>query len=71
MDNDDIYSTKDIKVHSRGGESTGKTTGRHRLCHLEGCRGLRLSVKWPDGKTTFPCTDGMIWDEKKKEWKIG
>ena len=37
----------------------GKPTGGTRYCTLEGCNGLRLGVRWPDGKITFPCLKGM------------
>lgn len=60
------------KVKSRDGKMTGELTGRSRCCNLEGCRGLRLGVRWgkKSGKPriTFPCTAGMDFDGKK--WKI-
>lgn len=41
----------------------GEVIGRSD-CRLEGCRGLRLHVRWPkvEGqrvKVTYPCTKGM------------
>ena len=36
----------------------GKAIGS-RKCQLEGCTGVRIVVKWPDGKRTHPCTKGM------------
>lgn len=36
----------------------GKTTGTFRDCTLEGCRGLRIGVKWINGKLTWPCSKG-------------
>lgn len=47
------------KVHSRDGTKVGVVRGRGYRCQLEGCRGLRLPVRWPDGRMTFPCTKGM------------
>lgn len=46
-------------VYSRSGDQLGKTTGGTRSCRLEGCRGIRIGVRWPDGSLTWPCTDGM------------
>lgn len=39
-----------------------------RDCALEGCRGIRLITKWPDGKRTMPCTRGMEFT--RGSWKI-
>lgn len=50
---------KGTKVLSRDGKSVGTTTGSTHHCQMEGCRGQRVSVKWTDGKITFPCSDGM------------
>jgi len=52
----------DRAVHARDGRTIGHTLGGKRPCALEGCRGMRMSVRWPDGKLTYPCTDGMSWD---------
>ena len=57
-------------VISRDGISKGKTTGGERQCTMEGCRGNRVGVRWPDGKLTFPCTHGMNWDEHESAWKL-
>jgi hypothetical protein len=48
-----------IKVWSRSGETVGKTTGKTHRCRLEDCPGDRIAVRWPDGKITFPCSEGM------------
>lgn len=56
---DQIYFAKGTKVVSRDGKIKGKTTGSCNHCRLEGCNGLRLGVRWSDGKLTFPCTKGM------------
>ena len=47
------------KVWSRTLKEYGKTTGKLRHCNMEGCNGLKVQVKWPDGKTTWPCSEGM------------
>ncbi len=56
------------KVLSRNGKMEGKTTGASYACQLSGCMGRRLSVKWPDGHYTFPCTKGMLYTKGK--WRI-
>lgn len=45
---------------SRGGRLQGRLTGGARVCPLEGCTGVRLGVRWPDGSLTWPCTKGML-----------
>lgn len=49
------------KVYGRKGTAfaavAGLVTGTS-ACRLEGCRGTRLHVKWPDGKRTYPCAKG-------------
>ena len=57
-------------VKSSDDKSTGHTTGGTRECQMEGCRGQRLGVRWEDGKLTFPCTHGMVWNNNLKFWKI-
>ncbi len=47
----------------------GVPTGGTRHCKLEGCNGIRLGVRWPDGKLTFPCTKGMS-TSNPDEWQI-
>ncbi len=49
-----------IKVYSRDRKEFGfLTRGLPRRCIMEGCSGVRLGVRWSDGKLTFPCTSGM------------
>jgi len=45
----------------------GETTGHTRRCHMEGCLGTRVRVKWLDGSHTYPCTRGMT---QQKHWEI-
>ncbi len=47
-------------VYASDGRRRGRLTGGERLCNLEGCKGVRLRVRWPNGKTTWPCTVGMF-----------
>ena len=53
-----------IKVTSRTGNIVGKTTGKTRLCRDKGCTGIRIGIKWPDGKITFPCSTDMTFSPK-------
>lgn len=47
-------------VWARGGKECGNVVGRGGPCRLEGCTGWRVSVRWPNGKLTRPCTKGMF-----------
>jgi hypothetical protein len=47
-------------IYGRGGRNRGVIIGAtDRMC-FEGCRGVRLSVRWKDGRTTYPCSKGLI-----------
>lgn len=59
---------KNTLVYSRDAKHLGRTTGSRRPCNLEGCTGLRLGVRWDNGKITYPCTKGMIF--RKRSWRI-
>ena len=48
-----------VKVTSSNGKEKGICTGNAYHCRMIGCKGLRVGVRWPDGKITFPCTEGM------------
>lgn len=56
-------------VFSRNGKAAGVCTAVSR-CQLEGCRGLRLHVRWNKGRGTRPCTRGCTYDETLKAWRI-
>ena len=56
-------------VRSRNGKTTGRPTGGLHPCTLEGCRGSRVAVRWPNGQITFPCTRGMN-ATKRGDWRI-
>jgi hypothetical protein len=47
------------QIISRDGKMTGTPTGASCRCNMEGCRGTRISIKWPNGKNTRPCTKGL------------
>lgn len=59
---------KGLTVLSRDKKKKGTTTGGCYRCRMEGCPGLRVGVRWEDGKITFPCSKGMA--RTKKGWKI-
>jgi len=46
-------------IVSRDEKHEGRLSGKSHPCTLEGCRGSRLSVKWDDGRKSFPCTAGL------------
>ncbi len=60
---------KGTVVFARDGLVAGVSTGATHRCRLEGCNGLRVTVKWPDGKITHPCTKGMA-TLPSGQWKI-
>lgn len=46
-------------VLTRNGKEKGQTTGAAHKCRLDGCSGWRITVRWPDGKLSYPCSRGM------------
>jgi hypothetical protein len=36
----------------------GRVVGT-KACTLESCGGIRLGVRWPDGRLTWPCSKGL------------
>jgi hypothetical protein len=46
----------------------GITTGTLRDCTLEGCTGVKVGVRWPDGGITWICTKGL--DAYRKGFRI-
>jgi hypothetical protein len=56
-------------VWSKYGSETGTRVG-DRPCQMAGCHGLSIGVRWPDGKLTWCCTDGMS-QRRNGEWQIG
>lgn len=50
---------KGTPVLSRSGTKTGITTGSTHKCGLAGCTGVRIAIRWPSGKHTFPCSESL------------
>jgi hypothetical protein len=48
----------------------GVLTGASHPCSMAGCTGMRITVRWPDGHWTFPCTKGMT-PVTEDTWRIG
>ena len=61
---------KGTVIVSRDGKIEGTFTGTTRPCTLEGCRGLRHTVRWDDGKISYPCGKGLDYDPTMKRWFI-
>lgn len=57
--------TRGTPVMARDASQTGQLTGSRSACALAGCRGARLTVQWPDGRRSFPCTKGMDYDPER------
>jgi hypothetical protein len=49
---------------SRDGKKKGRIINlRSRRCGMEGCRAYRASVRWEDGRLTYPCMAGVYVNE--------
>ncbi len=48
-------------VRSKDGKRRGTVTRSFRRCQLDGCGGLRIRVRWSDGRVTWPCSAGMTF----------
>lgn len=57
-------------VLSRDGRHKGKTTGAKFHCRLHGCTGMRITVRWSDGKITHPCSKGLVWNKRRSAYQI-
>jgi hypothetical protein len=60
-------STRKLMVLSRDGKSLGEYTGAERCCTMEGCTGVRKQVRWPDGKSTWPCSKSIVSKSKFRD----
>lgn len=61
---------KGTPVLSRNETYTGTVCGAAFDCRLEGCRGVRIPVRWDHQKQrTYPCTKGME-ERSDGTWKI-
>jgi hypothetical protein len=69
------WDARGVKVYGRRGtdfeDVFGLTTGAVRECQLSGCRGVRVGVRWPDGKLTYPCSKGLTIDAATNSYRIG
>lgn len=54
-----VYAAGSKEPGTLSGIERGKLSGAERVCKMESCPGKKLSVVWPDGKKTWPCTGGM------------
>jgi hypothetical protein len=50
------------RILSRVKGEVGIMSGSTHDCQLKGCHGVRVSVKWPDGKRTFPCSRDFYYN---------
>jgi hypothetical protein len=62
------WRTTGTRVYTRDGRLAGSMTGSTHHCTMAGCTGLRISVRWPDGTHTFPCSKGLV--PYKDGWRI-
>lgn len=46
-------------VVSRNYGMIGRCTGGTRHCMMDGCRGTRIGVRWPDGQLRWLCDRGL------------
>jgi hypothetical protein len=58
------------KILSRDGKEKGELTGASYHCRLDGCRGRRITTRWPGGFFTHPCSKGLLWNKRRNAWRI-
>jgi len=58
------------RVFARNGRTRGRIVGGGDRCKLEGCPGVRISIRWPDGSLTRPCSEGLS-TRKDGHYQIG
>jgi hypothetical protein len=46
-------------ILTRDASMEGKVISATRRCSMEGCLGIRLGVRWPNGRLTYPCSRGI------------
>lgn len=66
-----FHHPKGTRIFSHNKKFKGRTTGSGYLCRLEGCSGMRLTVKWEDGRISYPCTNGLQPIGRGNSYKIG
>lgn len=52
---------KGMTIKSNDGAEVGTATGSTHRCTMAGCTGLRIATRWADGKVTYPCSKGLIF----------
>ncbi|MHA2045438.1 MAG: hypothetical protein ACW99G_11635 [Candidatus Thorarchaeota archaeon] len=57
----DFSNDEEVTDYSDICANTGVTNGNSHKCRLAGCSGIRIHVKWKDGKWTYPCSKGMTY----------
>lgn len=54
-----MKKSQEVRILSHDGQMVGRILNMHsRPCSMEGCTGVRIHVKWPDGRSTYPCSKG-------------
>lgn len=53
-----------VLITAHSGAARGRTTGKHRLCKMEGCTGLQVQVQWKKGRPTWECTKALEFKTK-------
>lgn len=61
---------KGDKVLSSCGRYRGELTGAKRPCRTESCGGSVHTVRWDDGRVTYPCGKGLQWVAAEKAYQI-
>lgn len=51
--------SKGMQIRARNDVESGLSTGSTHRCRMAGCTGLRVTVRWKNGKVTHPCSKGM------------
>lgn len=65
-----MSKSQSTSVFNKDATIEGKAGASRYRCQMEGCTGQRMTVKWPDGKVTRPCTKGMF-TRPDGAWQIG
>jgi hypothetical protein len=51
-----------LRVSSRSGKISGRTTGGRMKCSSNGCPGWFIGVRWETGQMMFPCSEGWKYE---------
>lgn len=58
-----------VHIWARDCRTVGVATGTVTRCSMAGCTGIRIWVRWPDGRLTKPCSKGLL--THGGGWRIG